>query len=199
MDNMMSQNLLDADIFAFYLSRYNWLKACVKQNTFCITYSTYYSSNYCSLQLSFGLLSGLAGNSRAVSSLLEEWTPTCIKVRSTGPLSPLRPTGRLVFKGQCFLTYQHEILKSYWQQRTCLIWMTENLHRRRRCLCHCFFCIIQDSREIIVIIQLEVKLTFIITMQIPDQWSGVWLVLSGLPGHCGHWNLPVDSSKSASE
>lgn len=60
------------------------------------------------------MLSGLGGDSRAVSSRLEEWTPTCTKVRSTGPLSLLRPTGRLVFKGQCVLTYyQHEILNCY--------------------------------------------------------------------------------------
>lgn len=49
-----------------------------------------------------------------MSSPLEEWTPTCTKARSTGPLSPLRPTGRLVFKGLCFPTYyQHETLKCY--------------------------------------------------------------------------------------
>lgn len=55
-----------------------------------------------SLQLSFVLLCALEEDSRAASSLLEEWTPTCTKVRSTGPLSLLKPTGRSVFKGQCF-------------------------------------------------------------------------------------------------
>lgn len=34
--------------------------------------------------------------------------------------------------------------------------------------------------------------------QIPDQWSRDWLVLSGLPVYCGHWNLHADSSKQLS-
>lgn len=63
------------------------------------------------LQLSFVFLSGLGEGSRAVSSLLEEWTTACTRARSTGPLSPLRPTGRSAFKGQCFSTF-HQREKS---------------------------------------------------------------------------------------
>lgn len=64
-----------------------------------------------SLQLSFGLSFGLGEGSRAVSSLLEEWTTACTRARSTGPLSLPRPTGRSVFKGQCFSTF-HQLEKS---------------------------------------------------------------------------------------
>lgn len=68
-----------------------------------------------SLQLSFGLLSGLGDDSREVCSLSEEWTVACTRARSTGPLSPLRPIGRSVFKGLCFSKcHQYETQIVFW-------------------------------------------------------------------------------------